>query len=156
MLVQMDLRLSQRPLVQILSPWSLCNLRWSIHSKNSVCINACHHGVLAHHHHHWAAEQATTRFLQPLRSWAPSQRRNIVWLRHPIRISQEVLNIFQVHCAWPSWLTLPMRWNIHCFTVSSSWRRSTWPRNFRHTRALTLTPVVGKGAKFQGVFNSSV
>ena len=40
------------------------------------------------------------------------QRKNIVWLQHPIRISQEVLNIFQVQCVWPSWLTLPMRWNI--------------------------------------------
>ncbi len=42
------------------------------------------------------------------------QRRNIVWLQHSIRISQEVLNIFQVQRAWPSWLTLSMRWNIQC------------------------------------------
>ncbi len=39
------------------------------------------------------------------------QRRNIVWLQHPIRISQEVLNIIQVQCAWPSWLTFPMWWD---------------------------------------------
>ncbi len=42
------------------------------------------------------------------------QRRNIVWLQHSIRISQEVLNTFQVQRAWPSWLSLSMRWNIQC------------------------------------------
>ena len=41
-------------------------------------------------------------------------QRNIVRLQRSIRISQEVLNIFQIQCAWPSWLTLPMQWKIQC------------------------------------------